>query len=122
MCQQVKVEHQRLLGSLQPLSIPEGKWEHITMDFVIRLPRTLGGNNAIWVIVDRLTKFAHFLPIKFNFSMDCLTSLYVREIVRMHGVPISIVYDRNPRFTSRFWHGLQKALGTKLSFSTTFHP
>ena len=89
----MKVEHQRLLGSLQPLSIPEGKWEHITMDFVIRLPRTLGGNNAIWVIVDRLTKFAHFLPIKFNFSMDCLTSLYVREIVRMHGVPISIVYD-----------------------------
>ena len=118
----MKTEHQRLLGFLQPLSIPERKWEHITMDFVTGLARTLGGNNAIWMIVDRLTKFAHFLPIKVNFSMDCLTSLYVREIVRMHGVPISIVYDRNPRFTSRFWHSLQKALGTKLSFSTTFHP
>ncbi|RVX06329.1 Transposon Tf2-2 polyprotein [Vitis vinifera] len=86
------------------------------------LPRTLGGNNAIWVIVDWLTKSAHFLPMKVNFSLDCLASLYVKEIVRMHGVPISIVSDRDPRFTSRFWHSLQKALGTKLSFSTAFHP
>ncbi|RVW85874.1 Transposon Ty3-I Gag-Pol polyprotein [Vitis vinifera] len=109
-------------GSLQPLAIPEWKWEHITMDFVIGLPRTLGGNNAIWVIVDRLTKSAHFLPMKVNFSLDRLASLYVKEIVRMHGVPVSIVSDRDPRFTSRFWHSLQKALGTKLSFSTAFHP
>ena len=92
------------------------------MDFVIGLPRTLGGNNAIWVIVDRLTKSAHFLPMKVNFSLDRLASLYVKEIVRMHGVPVSIVSDRDPRFTSRFWHSLQKALGTKLSFSTAFHP
>nr|CAN61139.1 hypothetical protein VITISV_009489 [Vitis vinifera] len=106
----------------QPLAIPEWKWEHITMDFVIGLPRTLGGNNAIWVIVDRLTKSAHFLPMKVNFSLDRLASLYVKEIVRMHGVPVSIVSDRDPRFTSRFWHSLQKSLGTKLSFSTAFHP
>ena len=92
------------------------------MDFVIRLPRTLGGNNAIWMIIDRLTKSAHFLPMKVKFSMDRLTSLYIKEIVRMHGVPVSIVSDRDPRFTSRFWHSLQKALGTKLSFSTAFHP
>ena len=92
------------------------------MDFVIRLPRTLGGNNAIWVIVDRLTKSAHFLPMKVKFSMDRLASLYVKEIVRMHGVLVSIVSDRNPRFTSRFWLCLHKALGTKLSFSTAFHP
>ncbi|RVW58912.1 Transposon Ty3-I Gag-Pol polyprotein [Vitis vinifera] len=122
VCQQVKAEHQRPAGSLQPLAIPEWKWEHITMDFVIGLPRTLGGNNAIWVIVDRLTKSAHFLPMKVNFSLDRLASLYVKEIVRMHGVPVSIVSDRDPRFTSRFWHSLQKALGTKLSFSTAFHP
>ncbi|RVW98889.1 Transposon Ty3-I Gag-Pol polyprotein [Vitis vinifera] len=95
VCQQVKAEHQRPAGSLQPLAIPEWKWEHITMDFVIGLPRTLG---------------------------DRLASLYVKEIVRMHGVPVSIVSDRDPRFTSRFWHSLQKALGTKLSFSTAFHP
>ena len=117
----MKAEHQRPVGSLQPLAIPEWKWEHITMDFVIGLPRTLGGNNAIWVIVDRLKKFAHFLPMKVNFSLDRLASLYVKEIVRMHGVPVSIVSDRDPRFTSRFWHSLQKALSTKLSFSTAFH-
>ena len=76
------------------------------MDFVIGLPRTLGGNNTIRVIVDRLTKSAHFLPMKVNFSMDHLTFLYVKEIVRMHGVPVSIVFDRDPRFTSRFWHSL----------------
>ncbi|KAL6311374.1 hypothetical protein AAG906_022965 [Vitis piasezkii] len=93
VCQQVKAEHQRPAGSLQPLAIPEWKWEHITMDFVIGLPRTLGGNNAIWVIVDRLTKSAHFLPMKVNFSLDRLASLYVKEIVRMHGVPVSIVSD-----------------------------
>ncbi|RVW59896.1 Transposon Ty3-G Gag-Pol polyprotein [Vitis vinifera] len=122
VCQQVKAEHQRPAGSLQPLAIPEWKWEHITMDFVIGLPRTLGGNNAIWVIIDRLTKSAHFLPMKVNFSLDRLASLYVKEIVRMHGVPVSIVSDRDPRFTSRLWHSLQKALGTKLSFSTAFHP
>ena len=106
VCQQVKTEHQRPTGTLQPLSIPEWKWEHITMDFVTGLPRTLGGNNTIWVIVDRLTKSTHFLPMKFNFSMDCLTSLYVREIVRMHGVPVFILFDRDPRFTSKFWHSL----------------
>ena len=71
--------------------------------------------------MDRLTKFAHFLPMKVNFSMDRLASLYIKEIVRMHGVPVFIVSDRDPRFTSRFWHSLQKALGTKLSFNTTFH-
>ena len=91
------------------------------MDFVTGLPRTLGGNNAIWVIVDRLTKSAHFLPMKVNFSMDRLVSLYIKEIVRMHGVPVSIVSNRDPRFTSKFLHSLQKTLGTKLSFSTTFH-
>ncbi|RVW81510.1 Transposon Ty3-G Gag-Pol polyprotein [Vitis vinifera] len=121
LMEEVKAEHQRPVGSLQPLAIPEWKWEHITMDFVIGLPRTLGGNNAIWAIVDRLTKSAHFLPMKVNFSLDRLASLYVKEIVRMHGVPVSIVSDRDPRFTSRFWHSLQKALSTKLSFSTAFH-
>ena len=76
------------------------------MDFVIGLPGTLGGKNVIWVIVDRLTKSAHFLAMKVNFSMDCLTSLYIKEIVRMHGVPVSVVFDRDPRFSSRFWHSL----------------
>ncbi|KAL6313607.1 hypothetical protein AAG906_006976 [Vitis piasezkii] len=98
------------------------KWEHITMDFVTGLPKTLGGNNAIWVIVDWLTKSAHFLLMKVNFSMDRLTSLYIKKILRMHGVSVSIVSNRDPHFTSRSWHSLQKALSTKLSFSTAFHP
>ena len=76
------------------------------MDFVMGLPRTSKGNNAIWVIVDRLTKTAHFIPIKEDFSLDQLARIYVKEVVRLHGVPTSIVSDRDPRFTSNFWKGL----------------
>ncbi|KAL0445246.1 UNVERIFIED_CONTAM: Transposon Ty3-G Gag-Pol polyprotein [Sesamum latifolium] len=119
---QVKAEHQAPAGKLRPLSIPEWKWEKITMDFVVGLPRTLRKHDAIWVIVDRLTKSAHFLPIRQGDSLDKLAELYVAEIVRLHGVPVSIVSDRDPRFTSRFWGSLQRALGTKLHFSTAFHP
>ena len=122
VCQQVKAEHQHPAGSLQPLPIPEWKWEHITMDFVVGLPRTQQGHDAVWVIVDRLTKSAHFLPVKVSHSLDKLAEIYIREVVRLHGVPFSIVSDRDPRFTSRFWPSLQHALGTKLRFSTAFHP
>jgi hypothetical protein len=121
-CQQVKVEHQRPSGLLQSLSIPEWKWEHISMDFVSGLPRSPKGHDTIWVIVDRLTKSAHFIPIRMNFSLDQLAQLYIEEIVRLHGIPVSIVSDRDPRFTSRFWKSLHKALGTNLNFSTAFHP
>ena len=92
------------------------------MDFVVGLPRTAKGQDAIWVIVDRLTKSAHFLPIKMTYSMDQLAELYVHEIVRLHGVPITIVSDRDSRFTSKFWKSLHKAIGTQLNFSTAFHP
>jgi hypothetical protein len=92
------------------------------MDFVVGLPKALGGQDDIWVIVDRLTKSAHFLPIKNTDSMEKLADLYVRDIVRLHGVPVSIVSDRDPRFTSRFWEKLQSAMGMKLNFSTAYHP
>ena len=92
------------------------------MDFVTGLPRTRRQHDAIWVIVDRLTKSAHFLPVSNDDSLDKLAQLYVEEIVRLHGVPISIVSDRDPRFTSRFWSSLQDAMRTRLHFSTTFHP
>ena len=101
-CQEIKAEHQAHSGKLQSLSIPEWKWEKITMDFVIGLPRTFRKHDAVWVIVDRLTKSAHFLPIQQSDSLDKLAKLYVAEIVRLHGVPISIVLDRDPRFTSLF--------------------
>ena len=94
----------------------------ITMDFMIGLPRTQRQYDAIWVIVDRLTKSAHFLPTNVEDSLEKLAKLYVDEIVRLHGVPVSIVSDRDPKFTSRFWPSLQAALGTRLHFSTTFHP
>jgi hypothetical protein len=118
----VKVEHHRPVGKLQPLLIPEWKWEHITIDFVSGLPMGKKGNDAIWVIVDRLMKSALFLPMKIMDSVDKLAKLYVNEVVRLHGVPMSIVTNRDPRFTSRLWLSLQRALGTKLNLSATFHP
>ena len=121
-CQQVKAEHQRPAGTLQPLEIPEWKWEQITMDFVSGLPKSPTNHDSIWVIVDRLTKTAHFIPILMTYSMDRLTELYVQHIVRLHGVPKSIVSDRDTRFTSKFWKSLQDALGTRLKFSSAFHP
>ena len=87
------------------------------MDFVVGLLRTPSGKNSVWVIVDRLTKSAHFLPVNNTDSLGKLTRLYVKEIVRLHAIPKSIVSDRDPRFTSQFWKSLQAALGTKLKFS-----
>ena len=91
------------------------------MDFVSSLPLTQRKHYVIWVIIDRLTKSAHFVLVRMDYSMDQLAELCVDEIVRLHGVPLSIVSDRDPRFTSRFWKELQSALGTRLNFSTTFH-
>ena len=87
-----------------------------------RLPRSPRGSDAIWVIVDRLTKTAHFLPMRVSDSIDTMSRLYLREIVKIHGVPVSIVSDRDPRFTSQFWQSLQSALVTQLLFSMAFHP
>ncbi|EOY21236.1 Uncharacterized protein TCM_012637 [Theobroma cacao] len=121
-CQQIKAEHQKPSSTLQPLPIPEWKWEHVTMDFVLGLSRTQSGKDAIWVIVYRLTKSAHFLAIHSTYSIEKLARLYIDEIVRLHGILVSIVLDRDPRFTSRFWPKFQEVLGTKLRFSTACHP
>ncbi|XP_072093104.1 transposon Tf2-1 polyprotein isoform X4 [Arachis hypogaea] len=121
-CQKVKIEHQRPSGTLQPLEIPQWKWESIAMDFVIGLPKTRSGCDAIWVVVDRLTKSAHFLPIQISCTMEELARMYIKEIVRLHGVPSTIISDRDPRFTSRFWGAFQRAFGTQLSLSTAYHP
>ncbi|KAD3336759.1 hypothetical protein E3N88_32278 [Mikania micrantha] len=98
------------------------KWDQISMDFITKLPRTSRNHDSIWVIVDRLTKSAHFLPIREDYSMDRLAKLYVNEIVSRHGVPISIISDRDSRFMSRFWQTLQNALGTQINMSTAYHP
>ena len=121
-CQQIKAEHQRLGGLLQPLPILEWKWEHISMDFVVGLPKSLQGYASVWVIVDRVTKSAHFLRVKVNYPLNKLAELFIQEIVRLHGVPSSIMSDRDPKFTSHFWESLQTAMGSKLTFITTYHP
>ncbi|GJR67441.1 putative reverse transcriptase domain-containing protein [Tanacetum coccineum] len=102
--------------------IPVWKWEGIAMDFVTKLPRTSSGHDTISVIVDRLTKSAHFLPMREDYKMDRLARLYLIEIVARHGMPISIISDRDGRFTSRFWQTMQEALGTYLDMSTVYHP
>ncbi|GKE33555.1 putative reverse transcriptase domain-containing protein [Tanacetum coccineum] len=121
-CVKVKVEHQKPYGLLQQPEIPVWKWERITMDFVSGLPRTPSACDMIWVIVDRLTKSAHFLPTKKTDTMEKLTQHYLKEIVCRHGVPISIILDRDSHFTSRFWKSLQKSLGISLDLSTAYHP
>jgi len=121
VCQKVKIEHQRPGGLLQPLPIPEWKFDSVSMDFVTGLPVAAGGLNAVWVIVDRLTKVARFIPMKNTWSMEKLADAYANEIIRLHGVPKDIVSDRDPRFLSHFWRALQEAFGTQLKLSTAFH-
>ncbi|KAD0364781.1 hypothetical protein E3N88_44374 [Mikania micrantha] len=121
-CSKVKVEYQKPSGLLQQPEIPVWKWEQISMDFITKLPKTASGCDTIWVIVDRLTKSAHFLPIKETDKLEKLTRVYLKEIVSRHGVPISIISDRDSRFTAHFWKSLHKALGTRLDMSTAYHP
>ncbi|KAJ0444256.1 putative nucleotidyltransferase, Ribonuclease H [Helianthus annuus] len=118
-CSQVKVEHQKSSGLLQQLEIPIWKWEMVTIDLITKLPRTSRGNDNIWVIVDRLTKYAHFLSIKETFSSDKLS---VNNIVSLHGVSLSIVSDKDTLYTSHFWKSFQQALGKRLNFITAYHP
>ena len=92
------------------------------MDFVTHFPRTPQGHDTVWVIVDRLTKSAHFLAVRMTFTLERFCQLYIREIVELHGVLVSIVSDRDPRFTTYFWKSFQKAMGTGLAMSTDFHP
>nr|GEX38466.1 putative reverse transcriptase domain-containing protein [Tanacetum cinerariifolium] len=118
----VKAEHQRPSGLLQQPKIPVWKWERITMDFITKLPRTQSGYDSIWVIVDRLTKSAHFIPANKKFKTKKLARLYLKEIICKHGVPVLIISDRDPIFASRFWRSLQGSLGTNLDMSTAYLP
>jgi hypothetical protein len=122
ICQKVKAEHKRPTGLLNPLEIPEWKWENIAMDFVVSLPRYPCGKDAIWVVIDRLTKVAHFIPMMQTSSAADLVPLHIKEVVRLHGVPKSIMSDRDSKFVSNFWQSLHNAMGTKLDMSVSFHP
>ncbi|GJS06076.1 reverse transcriptase domain-containing protein [Tanacetum coccineum] len=121
-CAKVKAEHKRPSGLLVQPDIPEWKWDNITMDFVTKLPKSSQGYDTIWVIVDRLTKSAIFMPMRETDPLDKLARMYLKEVVTKHGIPVSIICDRDPRFSSNFWKSLQKALGTSLDMSTAYHP
>ncbi|GJW98843.1 putative reverse transcriptase domain-containing protein [Tanacetum coccineum] len=121
-CGKVKAECQKPFGLLVQPMIPVWKWDNITIDFITKLPKTSIGQDTIWVIVDRLTKSAHFLSMKKNDSMEKLTRQYLKEVVTKHGVLVLIISDRDGRFTSQFWQSLQKALCIQLDMSTAYHP
>ncbi|GKA02017.1 hypothetical protein Tco_0674682 [Tanacetum coccineum] len=121
-CAKVKAEHQRPSGLLVQPEIPQWKWDNITMDFVTKLPKSSQGYDTIWVIVDRLTKSAIFMPMRETDPMDKLARMYLKEVVTKHGIPVLIICDHDPRFASNFWKSLQKALGTSLDMSTAYHP
>ncbi|GKC60414.1 putative reverse transcriptase domain-containing protein, partial [Tanacetum coccineum] len=121
-CVRVKAEHQRPSGLLVHPEIPQWKWDNITMDFVTKLPRSSQGYDTIWVIVDRLTKSAIFLPMRETDPLEKLEKIYLKEVVTRHEIPVLIICDRDPRFASNFWKSVQKALGTSQDMSTTYHP
>jgi hypothetical protein len=116
-CQRVKAEHQRPAGLLQPMKIPEWKWEEVGIDFIVGLPHTKSGYDSIWVIVDRLTKVAHFIPVKTTYTDAKLAELYMQRIVCLHGVSKKIVSDRGTQFTSHFWKKLHESMDTKLTLA-----
>ena len=122
VCQQVKYSRQKPYGLLQPLPIPNMPWESISMDFVFGLPKSAQGNDGIWTIVDRFSKQAHFIPVKKTIKAPHMANLFMIHIFKYHGFPKSIISDRDPRMTSLFWQGLAKNVGTKLNFSSAYHP
>jgi hypothetical protein len=121
-CHRVKVEHLKSAGMLQPLPIPSWKWEDISMDFITGLPKTSRGFDSIWVIVDHLTKTAHFVPVKTDYRASRYAKIYVARIMSLHGIPKTIVTNRGTQFVSQFWKQFQKSLGTKLLYSIAYHP
>jgi hypothetical protein len=120
VCQRNKARRHRPYGELQSLEIPYTPWSHITMDFIVELPK-VKGYSIIWVVVDRLTKIAHFIPLKTTQAKE-LAEAFMQFVWKYHGLPINIVSDRDPTFTSKFWMALMKALGVDLSLSTAYHP
>jgi hypothetical protein len=119
--QRVKADHLRPTGNLQPLSIPESKWEDICMDFIVGLPRTSRGHDSIWVIMDRLTKSAHFTPVGTKYKVRKYAELYMSHVVRYHDIPRTIISDRGSIFVACFWEQLHECLGTHLIQSSTYH-
>jgi hypothetical protein len=117
-CQKVKDENRHPVRLIQPLLIPEWKWEVVTMDFITRLPRTNKKHDSMMVVVDKLTKDSHFIPLKTTHKLANVVDIYMREVARLQGIPKTIVSDRDPQFTSMFWKGLFKWFRMNLNFNT----
>jgi transposase InsO family protein len=118
----VKAEHMKTAGPLQSLPIPNWKWEDISMDFIVGLPKAVNGFDSIWVIIDRLKKIAHFIPVKTYYPVITYAQIYISRILSLHGIPKTIVSNRGLQFVSKFWEELHKSLGTKLLHSSAYHP
>jgi hypothetical protein len=116
------MDYMKLGGLLQPLSIPDWKWGDISMDFMVGLPLTARKYNSIWVIVDRLTKSAHFIPVNTNYNVQKYAEIYIAHVLCLHGVPKMIVSDRGSQFVARFWEQLHASRGTHLIHSSAYHP
>ncbi|GJP34472.1 hypothetical protein CLOM_g18911, partial [Closterium sp. NIES-68] len=114
ICQRMKSSHQRPTGLLQPLEPPQRPWQHVTMDFVTGLPARPSGNDAVLVVVDRLTKMAHFAPCRTTITAEETARLFISTVVRLHGIPAAIISDRDPKFTSKFWQDTWARYGTRL--------
>ena len=121
-CQQVKVDHHHPTGLLQPHDVPMSKWEVISMHFVVGLSLTYHRHNPILVIVDKLTKSAHFILVRDTYDVTNVARVFVSEVIHLHEIPKKIISDRDSRFTSRFWTSLRSMLGTQLNLRTTYHP
>jgi hypothetical protein len=121
-CQEVKAEHRHPEGLLQPHDIPKSKWEVISMDFIVGMPLMARRHDSIFVVVDTLTKSAHFIHVRTTYQAPNIAIVFISEIVRLRGVPKRIISDRGSVFTGRFWTSFQEALGTQLNFSTAYHP
>jgi hypothetical protein len=121
-CQKVKDEHRHPTGLLQPLPIHEWKWEVVTMDFITGLPRTRKHHDSIMVVVENLTKDAHFIFLNTTHKVADVVDIFMKEVARLHEIPKIIVSDRDPKFNSNFWKGLFKGFGMNLNISTAYHP
>ena len=121
-CQKVKAERVKIPRKLQPLSIPKIKWEYISMDFIARLPKPTRNFDSIFVLVDKLTNVAQLVTVKTSAIAVDIAHIYLKDIVRLHGIPARIVSDRNAKFTSRFWQAMFQSLGTQLNLSFAYHP
>ena len=121
-CQQVKADHRHPVGILQPLPIPDWKWEIISLDFITGLPKNKKQNDYVMVVVDKLSKETHFIPVKTTYKAANIVDIFMKEIFRLHGIPKVIISNRDPKLTNNFWKSLFKGLDTKLNFSTSYHP